>query len=82
MWNDGYPLGGASGLTRGLDDRPFHHTVWFQAAGNTRGQSWTGLFRDTDGNGVMEFAPRGSRPLPGRWNTELNFLSFSRTQTL
>ena len=30
--------------------------LWFQAAGNTRGQSWTGVFRDDNKNGILEFA--------------------------
>jgi hypothetical protein len=51
--------------------------VWFQPAGDTRGQTWTGLFRDADNNGVMEFAPAGEQLRPGRWSHELNFLSAS-----
>ena len=70
-------------LSRYFDDRPFRAALWFQSVGNTRGQSWAGLFRDVDGNGVLEFAAAGpdskdgmSRPLPGRWTSELNFLSW------
>ncbi len=51
-------------------------TIWVNSAGDARGQSWAGQFRDVDGNGVMEFAP-ATRPLPaGRWTSELNFLSW------
>src|SRR5262249_33303425 len=45
-------------------------------AGDTRGQAWSGLFRDADGNGVMEFAAPDA-PLPeGAWTRELNFLAW------
>lgn len=74
-WDDGYPLGGASAVTRYLDEE-FRAAWWFQSEGNTRGQSWAGVFRDVDGNGVMEFAPpEGPRP-EGRWTRELNFLGW------
>jgi hypothetical protein len=54
----------------------FPSPMWFNAAGNTRGQLWYGLFHDRDENGVMEFAgPRDSLPL-GAWTTELNFLAW------
>src|SRR5439155_11152026 len=66
VWNDGYPLGGASALSRWIDSGPLapraesargaSGLLWFQAAGNTRGQCWHGMFRDDDGNGAMEFA--------------------------
>lgn len=49
--------------------------MWFQPAGDTRGQTWTGLFRDADNNGVMEFATADEDLRPGRWSRELNFLS-------
>lgn len=75
-WNDGYPVDGTSALSRYFDDRPFRAALWFQASGDTRGQSWTGLFRDADANGVLEFAdPRQPLP-PERWSHELNFLSW------
>src|SRR5262249_49910472 len=45
-WHDGFPVDGTSALSRYFDDRPFHAALWFQAAGDTRGQSWTGPFRD------------------------------------
>jgi hypothetical protein len=75
-WNEGYPVDGTSALSRYFDDRPFHGALWFQAAGNTHGQSWSGPFRDPDGDGRMKFAPLGT-PLPeGRWSPELNFLAW------
>ncbi len=80
IWNSGYPVGGP-GLTRFLEATPPRAALWFQAAGNTRGQAWTGLFRDADANGVMEFvppkSPQGTRPGPDDWwQTELNFLTW------
>jgi hypothetical protein len=75
-WHDGFPVDGSSTLSRYFDDRPFRAALWFQAAGDTRGQGWAGLFRDADNNGVMEFTPAG-RPLPTEvWTPELNFLSW------
>src|SRR5208283_3411903 len=51
-------------------------TIWLQPGGDTRGQSWSGFFRDVDGNGIMEFAAP-EVPLPkGRWTRELNFLAW------
>ena len=83
-WHDGIPVDGTSALSRYFDDRPFRAARWFQAAGDTRGQSWTGPFRDFDGNGIMEFNdPR--QPLPADlWSPELNFLSWQspKGQTL
>jgi hypothetical protein len=76
VWDEGFPADGSSTLSRYFDDRPFRGALWFQAAGDARGQSWSGLFRDSDGNGVMEFAPPDSRLPPGRWTPELNFLAW------
>ena len=76
LWNDGYPLGGASALSRWLDDLPFRSALWFQSAGNTRGQSWSGSFRDMHDTGVLEFAPV-TAPVPkGHWTRTLNFLGW------
>jgi hypothetical protein len=76
VWDDGYPVDGGSSLSRYFDDRPFRAALWFQSVGNTRGQAWAGLFRDLDGNGVMEFA-KPETPLPKeRWTRELNFLGW------
>jgi hypothetical protein len=75
-WHDGFPMDGTSTLSRYFDDRPFRAALWFQAAGDTAGQSWTGLFRDADGNGIMEFSDP-QRPLPVElWSPEMNFLSW------
>src|SRR5207253_1713927 len=48
----------------------------FQAAGDTSGQAWVGLFRDKDGNGIMEFTAPGTPLPPERWRSELNFLGW------
>jgi hypothetical protein len=74
-WYTGYPADNGSALTRLLDDARRRGYLWIQAAGNAPGQAWTGLFRDRDGNGVMEFAD-ASAPLPaGLWNHETCFLA-------
>jgi len=87
VWNDGFTLGGASPLSRaferllqpppckpgGVAKSPL---LWFQAVGNTRGQSWAGLFRDQDGNGFMEFSAPDYQLKKGQWTTELNFLEW------
>jgi hypothetical protein len=75
VWNEGYPVNGGGPLTRYLEDAPFQN-LWVQAAGDVRGQAWSGLFRDVDGNRVMEFVPAGT-PLPAHsWSHELNFLTW------
>jgi hypothetical protein len=80
-WDEGFPADGTSTLTRYFDDRPFRAALWFQAAGDVRGQSWTGPFRDADGNGIMEFSPPSS-PLPaGVWTPELSFLAWRHDGT-
>jgi hypothetical protein len=76
IWDDGYPLSGGSPLSRYFDDRPFRSAIWLQTGGNTRGQAWAGLFRDVDGNGVMEFAAPETPLQPGHWTRELNFLGW------
>lgn len=48
--------------------------LWVQAASGSGGSVWGGMFRDADGNGVMEFAPPGANLPPGSWTPELNFL--------
>ena len=75
-WADGHPAQGASPLARFFNDTPFHAAAWFQAGGLLPGQVWTGLFRDLDGNQVMEFAPPRAPLAAGRWTSELNFLGF------
>jgi hypothetical protein len=74
VWDDGFPTDGGSALSRYFDDRPFRGALWFQAAGDTRGQSWVGMFGDTDGNRVLEFAPPEQALPEGSWTPELNFL--------
>ncbi len=90
-WDAGYPVDASGTLSRYLDDvllslprqrpygsadKPVGPQVWFQAAGNTRGQAWGGRLIDPDGNGAFTFAAPGT-PLPkGRWTTELNFLAW------
>jgi hypothetical protein len=76
VWNVGYPVDGSSALSRYFDERPFKAALWFQSAGNTGGQTWSGLYRDTDGTGVMDFAGPDV-PLPrDRWTRKLNFLAW------
>jgi hypothetical protein len=75
-WNEGHPVDGGGALGRYFDDQPFCNAVWFQATGNTRGQAWSGLFRDRDGDGVMEFVPPATHLPPGRWGPDLAFLSW------
>lgn len=55
VWHEGLPRGGASPLSRWFDDRPFRSALWVQASGDRPGQTWTGMFRDQDQNGVMEW---------------------------
>src|SRR5438132_1008527 len=76
VWNEGYPVDDTSQLSRFFDAAGAASSVWFQTIGNTNGQVWSGLFRDIDGNGVMEFAPPGTSLKPGRWTPELNFLGW------
>jgi hypothetical protein len=76
VWNDGYPLDHATGVARYFDDPAFHAAYWFHAAGTIRGQVWHDLFRDVDGNGVMEFAAPSTPIQPGMWTRELNFLAW------
>ena len=75
-WGEGYAADGSSELSRYLAAGPFRSALWFQATGDYRGQSWGGLYRDADGNGVMEFAQAGTRLKPGKWTSELNFLGW------
>ncbi|HEX5271451.1 MAG TPA: hypothetical protein VFW33_13230, partial [Gemmataceae bacterium] len=75
-WDEGMPADGGGALSRYFDDEPFKKAVWFQAAGDTRGQAWAGLFRDRDRDGVMEFVPAGTHLPAGRWSPSLAFLSW------
>jgi hypothetical protein len=90
QWNTGFALDAASAVSQFLDDwlTPRHGAytrhlsrpnppappLWFQPAGDIRGQTWTGVFRDADNNGAMEFVPADAPLKPGRWSRELNFL--------
>jgi hypothetical protein len=76
VWTDGYPVDGSSALSRYFDDRPFRAALWFQAAGDSGGQAWSGVFRDEDGNGVLEFLPPRKLLPAGSWSRELNFLGW------
>jgi hypothetical protein len=76
VWNDGFPVDGTSALSRYFDDRPFKAALWFQAAGDTRGQAWSGLFRDSDGNRRMEFfAPKDRLPKDS-WTPEIAWIDW------
>ena len=77
VWNEGHPADASSALTRYFDDQPFKAALWFQSAGDARDQAWSGLFRDTDGNGVMEFDASGKPLAHGQWSRELDFLSWA-----
>jgi hypothetical protein len=73
-WNSGYPLGAISPLSKALDDPK--GPLWFQAVGNTRGQTWLKRFRSVPGDPAMKFA-EDDDPLPkGRWSNEVNFLDW------
>src|SRR5262249_7447944 len=74
-WDAGHPVDGSSALSRRFDDE-LSRALWFQAAGGTRGQVWTGRFEDADGNGVLEFAGTDIPLRAKRWTRELNFLGW------
>jgi hypothetical protein len=90
-WDEGYPFDGSGPLSRHLDDRyygrprmkavgpvrvPQGPALWFQAAGNTRGQVWNGPLFDVGGAGAFAFAPPQVPLPPGRWSRENNFLAW------
>ncbi len=76
VWDEGFPADGSSALSRWFDDRPFGAALWLQAAGNTRDQSWSGLFRDVDGDGRMDFTPPGVPHKEGLWTNQLDSLAW------
>jgi hypothetical protein len=76
VWNDGYPVNGTGSMARQLDAWKRCPALWVQAAGDTGGQAWAGLFRDEDGNGKMEFAAPEQRLPAGRWSAEVSFLGW------
>src|SRR5207247_5699648 len=76
LWTDGHPAVSDTALSRYFDERPFRAALWFAPAGEDSYQGWTGLFRDSDDNGVMEFADPKKRLPAGSWSPELNFLGW------
>jgi hypothetical protein len=66
---------GATYVRREGRAAPASAPLWFEPAGDTRGHTWTGLFRDLDGNGAMEFVPPSQLLAKDRWSRELNFLA-------
>jgi hypothetical protein len=71
-WPDGQPrLPEERGGLRYLRGGPNLSAAWVQAMPKLPRQSWTGLFRDGDGDNVMDFAPR-DRAVAGRH--DLNYL--------
>lgn len=89
VWEDGYAHDGLSEVSKLLDGRltpiPTRSglkslrqpsvPVWVQAGSTSTGSVWSGAFLDTDGNGVMEYAPPTSAPVANSWTRELNFLT-------
>ncbi len=56
QWDDGYPdLPGQRPQLRFLSHDVLRAATWYQALARRPGQVWSGLFRDQDGDGVMEF---------------------------
>lgn len=56
QWTDGYAdLPGQAPRLRYLTHDVLRGATWYQATLNRPGQVWTGLFRDLDGDQVMEF---------------------------
>src|SRR6185295_14131610 len=72
-WQNGYPLGAISPLSKLLDDPK--GPLWFQAVGNTRGQSWFGPYRNTPGDPALKFTDDDAKLPKGRWSNEVNFLA-------
>jgi hypothetical protein len=71
-WTEGYPnLANRLPILRYLDQELLKSAVWSQAVPVRTGQVWTGLFRDNNKDGVMEFAP-----LPDEKRPDLNFLEW------
>ncbi|HVS38314.1 MAG TPA: S8 family serine peptidase, partial [Gemmataceae bacterium] len=77
VWNDGHPADTTSALTRYFDEQPFQSALWFQAAGDARGQAWSGLFRDEDRAGVMAFDSAAASPNDNPWARQLDFLAWA-----
>jgi hypothetical protein len=80
LWQSSYPPGAARPLSRYFETLQFKGPLWFQAVGNVRGQSWLGPYRSLADGAALEFAePKAVLP-PGRWTSELNFLSWQPYQ--
>ncbi len=77
VWDDGHPADADSALTRYFDDQPFGSALWFQAAGDARGQAWTGPFRDEAADGVMQFDSAEGSPHDSLWARQLDFLAWA-----
>jgi hypothetical protein len=76
IWDGKRSGGGLDPVARFLHGRPFTSALWIQPSDTTLTRTWTGLFRDADRNGVMEFAPTEEALPPGSWSRELNFLTW------
>jgi hypothetical protein len=71
-WADGHPvLPGERPTLRFIDTELLRGASWVQAIPRLSGQSWSGLFRDENGNGVLEFAWLPGQPLS---SAEVNFI--------
>ncbi len=79
-WTAGFPVAGTSALSQLIDELLPCTTLWWQAADNTPGQAWTGLFLDEDGNGRMGFLPSEKPLVAGTWDRETNFLAWQPWQ--
>ncbi len=64
--------------TRGATSQPSRRPLWLQAASAADGAIWSGLYRDRDADGLLDFAPP-DRPLPpGHWSPNMNFLAWQQ----
>lgn len=72
QWDDGYvDLPGQAPRLRYLPTEVLQAAHWFQAVAVRPGQVWSGLFRDQNTDGVMEFTQDARQPRP-----ELAFLDW------
>lgn len=56
QWNPGYAdLPGSPPHLRFVSTEALRSSAWYQAVANRPGQVWTGLFRDFDGDNIMEW---------------------------
>lgn len=74
-WETGHPADSSDALTRFLDTELSDSILWVQAGGSTENQVWTGLSRDEDKDGIMEFGSMAKLPKDS-WTNELNFLAW------